>query len=318
MNKFPTPPPDRRLVKKSSTFQNEDDIFSQKSGNINNIENTNTNPDHKLNRVSSMNGLHPQLSKNFSKNNLQGGSTIQMNLPTYVFSEGNDNREPEYEKYNNINMHKIKQIEDMRNSILNYKLLNDKKMFLSGPSIKSLKINKSNIILFGPSGSGKSSFIKTIYKALYGTPYLPPEAVNKLIIKNKDENEGTLCFTRLHLKEETNQTSGIILCDTRGHILMNNEEKEQFRVIMEGRVKEGYQVMQDKKRNPFLLWEFWKKDVELFPKEIFYSQESGIEAIPHSVVLVFDGSMDDIIDINDEKFYKDLVEITYKKGIISI
>ena len=52
---------------------------------------------------------------------------------------------------------KRKQIDDMRQKILNYNLLTEKSIFFSSPSGSS-KINRCNAILFGPSGSGKSSF----------------------------------------------------------------------------------------------------------------------------------------------------------------
>ena len=97
----------------------------------------------------------------------------------------------------------------------------------------TIPVNQCNIILFGPSGSGKSSFIKTLYRAVYGNPYLPPEALDKLVIKNTNENEGTLCFTRLYLKEGNDESSAIMVCDTRGHIWMDEDEKEQFKVIIE-------------------------------------------------------------------------------------
>jgi len=99
---------------------------------------------------------------------------------------------------------------------------------------------------------------------------------------------------------------------------MNEEEKEQFKIILDGNVKDDIEIKQDKSRSPFLLWEFWKKDVELFPKEIFFAKEPGIDSMPHNIVLVFDGSIDDIIDSNDEKFYKDLVDISLKKGYNSV
>ena len=75
----------------------------------------------------------------------------------------------------------------MRKNILSFKLLSDKAMFMPSNS-KYLNVNKCNVILFGPSGSGKSSFIKSLYRSLYNSIYLPPEAVKKLIIKNTYEN----------------------------------------------------------------------------------------------------------------------------------
>ncbi len=205
----------------------------------------------------------------------------------------------------------------MRKNILSFKLLSDKAMFMPSNS-KYLNVNKCNVILFGPSGSGKSSFIKSLYRSLYNSIYLPPEAVKKLIIKNTYENEGTLCFTRLHLKEENKLSSGIIMCDTRGHIRMNEDEKEKFKILLSGKVKEDVKIEQRPERNLLALWEFWKKDSELFPKEIFNASEPGIESIPHAIVFVFDGSSDDVIDPDDEAFYKDLVNISKRKGYSNI
>ena len=91
----------------------------------------------------------------------------------------------EHEKSNNnMAIVKLKHIEDMRQKILNYKLLSEKTMFLTSNS-SNFFINKCNIILFGPSGSGKSSFIKSMYRSLYNSSILPPDAMKKLILKIK-------------------------------------------------------------------------------------------------------------------------------------
>jgi hypothetical protein len=290
MNKFPTPPPDRRLSRIHSQSRSPDpnDSFHK-------FQNRSSENFENLGRADQANLLTQNKS----------------NLNLYVMSDSFEKED--YDRSSNLNLLKMKHIEDMRNNILSYKILNEKMMFLN--SNANLNVNKCNIILFGPSGSGKSSFIRTLYRAVYGTPHLPPDVVNKLIIKETDHNEGTLCFTRLHLKEENSQSSGIIVCDTRGHIWMNQEEREQFKVIIEGKIKDDIEVVQYKSRNPLLLWEFWKKDAELFPKEIFNAKEVGLDSIPHNIVFVFDGSSDEVIDSNDEKFYRDLVDLSYKKGI---
>ncbi len=142
----------------------------------------------------------------------------------------NNNNLADSQEGNSLSIIKLKQIEDMRQKILNYNLLTEKSIFFTSPSGSS-KINKCNVILFGPSGSGKSSFIKSLYRALYNSPILPPDAINKLKIKNIYHNEGTINFTQLHLVEETANSSGIILCDTRGHYKMNDNEKEQLKII---------------------------------------------------------------------------------------
>jgi GTPase SAR1 family protein len=208
---------------------------------------------------------------------------------------------------------KLKQIEDMRQKILSYKLLSEKTMFINSSRSASF-LDKSNIILFGPSGSGKSSFIKSLYRSLYNSPILPPEVMNKLIIRGTYHNEGTLNFTKLYLVVKTDKNTGITLCDTRGHLKMNQNEKEQFKIMLDGNVKDGVKIEQKKERDPLSLWEFWKRDSELFPKEIFDAKEPGINSVPHAVVFVFDGSTDNVIQEEDVHFYKDLVNFSKNKG----
>ena len=77
----------------------------------------------------------------------------------------------ESQEGSSLSIVKLKQIEDMRQKILNYKLLSEKTIYFS--QSPSSKINQSNVILLGPSGSGKSSFIKSLYRALYNSPNLP-------------------------------------------------------------------------------------------------------------------------------------------------
>ena len=211
---------------------------------------------------------------------------------------------------------KLKQIEDMRQKMLNYKLLTEKTIYFS--QSPSSKINQCNVILLGPSGSGKSSFIKSLYRALYNSPNLPPEAMNKLKIKDVHHNEGTLNFTKLHLVEETKDSSGILLCDTRGHVNMNENEKEQFKIILDGRVKDGVFIQQRNSRDPYALWEFWKKSSELFPNEILNKEEPTINSIPHAVVFFFDGSTDEVVQSEDNQFYKELVYLSKRKGYNNI
>jgi len=281
MNNFPVPEPDRRTKGKS---RENISILSSNNSKNNFIENSNP-------------------FKQFYNNQNENNTSIEK----LDFEKPN----------NNMAIVKLKHIEDMRQKILNYKLLSEKTMFLTSNS-SNFFINKCNIILFGPSGSGKSSFIKSMYRALYNSPILPPDAMKKLIIKDTFHNEGTLCFSRLHLKEENNNSSGLILCDTRGHIKMNDNEKEQFKILLDGNVKDGILIEQRTQRNPLALWEFWKKDSELFPTEIFNAEEPGIDSIPHAIVFVFDGSSDDVIQKEDETFYKELVNISKRKGYENI
>jgi hypothetical protein len=118
--------------------------------------------------------------------------------------------------------------------------------------------------------------------------------------------------------EETDNSSGIILCDTRGHFKMNENEKEQFKIILDGKVRDGMRIEQRENRDPFALWEFWKKSSELFPNEIINPEEPNMSSIPHAVVFIFDGSSDQIVQEEDEKFYKELIVLCKRKGYSSV
>jgi predicted AAA+ superfamily ATPase len=181
---FPLPEPDRRLSHNHAPTTN-------------------------LNSNSSTKEIPPSIQKespNFSKSsnsNFYSNQTESNPFKTSNLTSLNkdNNINTNTDLTNNMTTVKLKHIKDMRQKILNYKLLSEKTMFLTS-NIKNYFINKCNIILFGPSGSGKSSFIKSMYRALYNSSFLPPEAMKKLIIKNELQNEGTLLFTRLHLKEQ--------------------------------------------------------------------------------------------------------------------
>ncbi len=52
-----------------------------------------------------------------------------------------------------------------------------------------------------------------------------------------------------------------------------------------------------------MLWEFWKRDIELFPNEIL--TEKNLSNDPHCLIFVFDGSLDEVPNGIDEiQFYK--------------
>ena len=280
MSDLPSPKPDRRKIHKGSIKKTNSTLEEE---DINNSSNKNINIKHNL----------------------------MINDDNNDFND--DLRDSTHSNINSMSLIKLKQIDDMRNKILTYKLLTEKTIFINSTKTANI-IDKSNIILFGPSGSGKSSFIKSLYRSLYNSQILPPEAMNKLIIRGKYQNEGTLNFTKLYLVLKTENNTGIILCDTRGHFKMNQYEKEQFKILLDGNVKDGVKIEQRKERDPFSLWEFWKRDTELFPKEIFDAKEPGINCIPHAVVFVFDGSTDNVIQEEDIYFYKDLVNFSKNKG----
>lgn len=60
-------------------------------------------------------------------------------------------------------------------------------------------------------------------------------------------------------------------------------------------------------RYAYLLWEFWKKDSDLFPSDVVV--DSNLENRPHSLIFVFDGITDKIPTNDDEiDFYKDVLQ----------
>jgi GTPase SAR1 family protein len=60
--------------------------------------------------------------------------------------------------------------------------------------------NHIDILLFGPAGAGKTSLIKTFYRALHDHQEIPTSVAELLTIKSKVANEGTTHFTKVVLK----------------------------------------------------------------------------------------------------------------------
>ena len=67
-------------------------------------------------------------------------------------------------------------------------------------------------------------------------------------------------------------------------------------------------------RYAYLLWEFWKRDAELFPAAIMQKHGGSLKSKPHAIVFVFDGSMDQIPNGEEEtKFYKDIIQMARER-----
>ena len=80
---------------------------------------------------------------------------------------------------------------------------------------------------------------------------------------------------------------------------MDINELNQLNLLIKGKIKDKSKVEQRQYRYAYLLWEFWKRDNELFERAI-KKQAQGIEDQPHCVVFVFDGSMDEIPNGEEE------------------
>eukprot|EP00743_Colponemidia_sp_Colp-15_P001379 GILK01001513.1.p1 GENE.GILK01001513.1~~GILK01001513.1.p1 ORF type:complete len:393 (-),score=67.46 GILK01001513.1:171-1289(-) len=216
-----------------------------------------------------------------------------------------------------------KQVDDLRRRVLEYRVVSKR----NNPSLDySCLPNHVDLLIFGPAGSGKSSLIRTFYRALHNTATIPEEILSKIIVKETDQNEGTLLYTSVPLKESTTRradvisgemyggTSAIRVHDTRGQIWMDSKELKQLEFIIQGRVKDMSRVEQRNYRYARLLWEFWRKDAELFPSDIVQSS-TGLATRPHAIIFVFDGSMDDIPNGEEEtQFYKDIIQMARERG----
>eukprot|EP00930_Biecheleria_cincta_P077109 TRINITY_DN64366_c0_g1_i1.p1 TRINITY_DN64366_c0_g1~~TRINITY_DN64366_c0_g1_i1.p1 ORF type:complete len:367 (+),score=84.64 TRINITY_DN64366_c0_g1_i1:27-1127(+) len=209
------------------------------------------------------------------------------------------------------------QVEEMRKVLQKFKVCSSIPDAAAQPD--SLP-GHADILIFGPSGSGKSSLIRTFYMALHKSQSVPPDFADRIIVKDTAMNEGTLKYVSAVIKpakldHRGNISSSSILChDTRGQIWMDEREQKQLSVIMDGSVKDDSMVQQRNYRYARLLWEFWRKDSDLFPPEILTKNKS-ISSQPHAVLFVFDGSMEEIPDGEEEtRFYRDIIQMCQQKG----
>ncbi|CAK0806877.1 unnamed protein product, partial [Prorocentrum cordatum] len=105
--------------------------------------------------------------------------------------------------------------------------------------------------------------------------------------------------------------------DTRGHIWMDEREQKQLGIILDGAVKDDSLVQQRNYRYARLLYEFWRKDVDLFPAEILVRRGNTLATKPHAVIFVFDGSMEEIPDGEEEtRFYREIIQMLRAKGYL--
>ncbi|CAE7730279.1 unnamed protein product [Symbiodinium sp. CCMP2456] len=213
------------------------------------------------------------------------------------------------------------QVEEMRKLLSRFKVCANPAAAGVGADVDAGALpGHADILIFGPSGSGKSSLIRTFYMALHKTQQVPADFADRIIVKDTAMNEGTLKYISAVIKpakldHRGNILSSSILChDTRGQIWMDEREQKQLSVIMDGNVKDDSMVQQRNYRYARLLWEFWKRDSELFPPEIL-ANKRGVHNQPHAVLFVFDGSMEEIPDGEEEtKFYREIIQMCREKG----
>ena len=106
-----------------------------------------------------------------------------------------------------------------------------------------------NIHVFGPQGSGKTSFIRTVFRALLGggsgdgtcVDDKIPKRIRQLEKELHRTDDGTSKYSVYKL------TENIKIHDTRGQREYTETEQEQLRVILEGRAL-GESVIEQRKR----------------------------------------------------------------------
>lgn len=106
------------------------------------------------------------------------------------------------------------------------------------------KLEYFNTIIFGPTGAGKSSFIRTVFSAYYDQFLNPKDISDELIVKDRKGNEGTTKYSIFTLlehektvmkvgdRQEERKSAGIRLFDTRGQIYLDNNEEAHIDLML--------------------------------------------------------------------------------------
>lgn len=147
-----------------------------------------------------------------------------------------------------------------------------------------------NIYLFGPQGSGKTSFIRTCFRALYGPRALEGKGLGELEQSLHRSDDGTSMYSVYSL------TDRICIHDTRGQREYTPEELAQLRLVLEGRARPN-SLIQQRRRYWLLLREFWRSDDQMkrtFSRTVMVKQGS-LSTEPHFVFVVLDPNQQELL-----------------------
>ena len=190
---------------------------------------------------------------------------------------------------------------------------------------KSKSPHKCNILLIGPKNSGKSSLVRTLYLVLNETRTVSAEIEEYIKVAPYAHVDGKK-FHRVVLLEKKDNMDGyetesksndeITISDSRGNHWMDEDEKEQLKFILEGRVK-NHSLVEKTTENDLWFYQKWfnfMNPTKCFPKEII-NYDLSLGQVPHSIILVFNGSEEKSWIRDIDELYKDIYKFI-KNGML--
>jgi hypothetical protein len=169
-----------------------------------------------------------------------------------------------------------------------------------------------NLYLFGPQGSGKTCFVSTCFRALYGPRFLEGRGLEGLEQSLHRSDDGTSLYSVYSL------TDRICIHDTRGQREYTPEEMQQLRLVLEGRARPNT-LVQQRRRYWLLLREFWRSDEQMkrtFSRNVMLNKAS-INTEPHFAFLVLDPNQQELLleDADFRQCYGSLVGDFAARGV---